>query len=96
MWRARVPAPVPRIILCRCKFVTISSTSGITATRPRSMILWPPILITLAQGRMAKSGVLAVARISDASLSEPPAKRLPSSVSIVLVTALDIQGIAFW
>src|SRR5882724_6246619 len=61
MWRARVPAPVPRIILCRSRLATISSTSGYTALRPRSMMLWPPILTTLTHGRMAKSGVFSVA-----------------------------------
>ncbi len=31
---------------------TISSTTGYTAARPRSMMLWPPILSTCASGRM--------------------------------------------
>src|SRR3954453_4519767 len=81
MGRARVPAPVPRIILWRGRFATISSISGITALRPRSMMLWPPILTTFAQGRMAKSGVASVARWSVASLSDPLTSRRPSSLS---------------
>ena len=80
----------------RGKFATISSTTGISPARPRSMMLWPPILTTLAQGRMAKSGVSAVARMIDASLREPLTSRLPRSVSKEFVTALDIQGLAFW
>ena len=71
----------------------LQETTGISAARPRSMMLWPPILTTLAQGRMAKSGVSAVARMIDASLKEPPTRRLPSAVSIEFVTALDIQSV---
>src|SRR4051795_11683554 len=84
MCRARVPAPVPRIILWRGRFATISSISGITALRPRSMILWPPILTTFAQGRIAKSEVYSVARCNVRSLSDSVTSRLPRSVSIEL------------
>src|SRR4051794_2371689 len=84
MCRARVPAPVPRIILWRGRFATISSISGITALRPRSIMLWPPILTTFAQGRIAKSGVCSVARCNVRSLSDSVTSRLPRSVSIEL------------
>ena len=38
----------------------------------------------------------SVARISAASLSDPPTRRLPSSVSIALVIVSGMQGIALW
>src|SRR5690242_7909707 len=71
MCRARVPAPVPRIILWRSRLETISSTTGQTAPRPRSMMLWPPIFTTFTQGRIARLGVASLARCSVASLSDP-------------------------
>src|SRR5437870_4124766 len=84
MWRARVPAPVPRIILCAGRLATISSINGITAARPRSMMLWPPILTTLTQGRIAKSGVSSVARRRVGSVSDSETSRWPRGVSIEL------------
>jgi hypothetical protein len=58
---ARVPAPVARTILWRPRLATISSISGATAARPRSMMLCPPILTTFIHGRLGKSGVASVA-----------------------------------
>src|SRR5229473_2768985 len=92
MCLARVPAPVPRIILCRGRLATISSISGMTAARPRSMMLWPPILTTLTHGRIAKSGVSSVARCNVGSVSDSPTSRLPSAVSMEL-SALCIAGL---
>src|SRR3974390_448112 len=46
------------------------------------MMLWPPIFTTLTQGRMAKWGVRSVAACRAGSLSDPPARRRPSSVSM--------------
>src|ERR1051326_8440352 len=55
--------------------------SGATALRPRSMMLWPPILTTLTQGRIARFGVASVAFWMAASVSDEPTSRRPRSVS---------------
>jgi hypothetical protein len=57
------------------------------------MMLWPPILTTFPQGRMAKSGVAAVARWIAASLNEPLTSRRPSSLSMLpsLISFMSAQ-----
>src|ERR1700724_1895843 len=86
--RARVPAPWPRIIWCRPRLATISSISGKTAARPRSMKLWPPILTTLAWGRMWMGAGRPVRASSSVSDSEPSTSAWPSSVSSSSLAAI--------
>src|SRR5215210_2257348 len=79
--RARVPAPVPMIILWLPRFSTISSIRGKTAARPRSMMLCPPILITLASGRIWMTGLSSVRARSSGSVRLPVTSACPSSFS---------------
>src|SRR5262249_8203010 len=82
-----------RIILWRSRLATISSTTGATAARPRSMMLWPPIFTTLTQGRMAKLGVRSVASWMAASLSDPLTRRRPGSVRMSLEVMSCMRGV---
>src|SRR5262249_29317388 len=59
------------IILCLGRFSTISSISGSTASRPRSMKLCPPILMTFASGRIWITGCRSSRAISSSSVSLP-------------------------
>src|SRR6266446_6174716 len=74
------------IILCLGRFSTISSISGNTASRPRSMKLCPPTLITLASGRIWITGCVSSRAISCSSvalpLSSDPVKRSRPSLPI--------------
>src|SRR5918997_670203 len=79
--RARVPAPVPMIILWRPRFSTISSIRGKTAARPRSIKLCPPILITFASGRIWMSELSSVRARSSWSVRFPVTSDCPSLVS---------------
>src|ERR1700681_3258137 len=56
------------------------------------MMLCPPILMTLTHGRMAWSGVASVAFWIAASLSDPPARRRPSAVSMALSGASGMSA----
>ena len=67
--RARVPPPVP-ISSRWVRFTsTSSSTTGYTASRPRSIRLWPPTLTTVTSGRIGRSGTVSVAAANSGSLS---------------------------
>src|SRR5437763_1727601 len=78
--RARVPAPVPMIILWSGRLATSSSIIGSTADRPRSIMLWPPILTTLASGRIRTVGCSPVRSSSPSRVSESSTSASPSSV----------------
>src|SRR4029077_12376753 len=51
-----MPAPVVMSSLWSAKASTSSSTTGRIASRPRSMIEWPPIFTTFSQGRSLMTG----------------------------------------
>src|SRR5205085_5627173 len=68
------------IILWSGRLATSSSMSGNTAARLRSMKLWPPILMTLASGRIRSVGWRPVSAIRASSVSEPLPRAWPSSV----------------
>src|SRR5437588_708397 len=78
--RARVPAPVPMIILWLGRLATSSSITGNTADRPRSIMLWPPILTTLASGRIRTVGCSPVRSSNPSRVSESSTSASPNSV----------------
>src|SRR3569833_1555162 len=65
---------------------TISSTSGYTAARPRSMTLCPPILITVASGRIRKFVAASTAPASSGSVSERCIRSASSSAVVFAMT----------
>src|SRR5688572_11182609 len=90
MWRARVPPPASSTTwMPSFRAATISSRIGNTAARPRSRMLWPPILTTLT------SGITAVGLYSKLSC-EPVNDEPESDDSIVRRSAtgglLDDHG----
>src|SRR5690349_22638013 len=68
------------IMTWRARLATTSSMMGKTAARPRSMMLCPPILMTLACGRICTSGPPPVSACSASSVSERSMSALPSCV----------------
>src|SRR5690606_12868789 len=65
----------------RGRLATSSSMTGKTAARPRSMRLCPPILTTLASGRIWNRTASPVPASSSSSLREPVTSLAPRSVS---------------
>ena len=55
-WRARIPGPVVMSMRFSAYAARSSSTTGSTASRPRSMIERPPIATTCSHGNMRMIG----------------------------------------
>src|SRR5258708_22602704 len=54
------------------------------------MMLWPPIFTTLTHGRMAKSDVASVARMTAVSVRDPPTNWWPSAFRMTFLSMVFI------